>query len=45
MPEVVDGASMELAAVIADPFARAGTWALMTLISIIVFIMVVKPWS
>lgn len=39
-----DGGSSEtLEAVIADPRARAGTWALMALIAAIVFLMVVKP--
>lgn len=35
--------SEELMAVIADPVARWGTWALMALIAMLVFIMVVKP--
>lgn len=39
----VGAPSDELAAVIDDPAARAGTWALMALVAILVFIMVVKP--
>jgi hypothetical protein len=36
-------ASEELRAVVADPRARFGTWALMGLIAVLVFLMVVKP--
>ena len=39
----VDAPSDELTAVIGDPIARVGTWALMALIATIIFIMVVKP--
>lgn len=39
----VDAPSDELTAVIGDPIARFGTWALMALIATIIFIMVVKP--
>lgn len=37
------GSSDALGAVIGDPVARAGTWALMLLIAALVFLMVVKP--
>lgn len=37
--------SDELRAVIADPRARAATWALMVLVAVLVFVMVVKPLS
>jgi hypothetical protein len=41
-----EGAPSEaLRTVIADPVARAGTWALMMLIAAIVFLMVVKPFA
>ena len=40
-----DAASAELQAVIADPLARAATWALMALIAVLVFLMVVKPFA
>ncbi|MDQ3690425.1 MAG: hypothetical protein M3406_10395 [Chloroflexota bacterium] len=40
-----DVASDTLARVIADPIARAGTWALMVLIAVLVFLMVVKPFA
>ena len=39
------GSSGALQAVIADPVARAGTWALMLLIAALVFFMVVKPFA
>ncbi len=38
-----DSPSAELLAVIDEPVARWGTWALMALIATIVFVMVVKP--
>lgn len=38
-------ASAELQAVIAEPLARSGTWALMVLVAILVFLMVVKPFA
>ena len=37
------GGSDALRAVIADPLARAGTWALMLAIALLVFLMVAKP--
>jgi uncharacterized membrane protein SirB2 len=40
-----DGPSAELAAVVAETPARIGTWALMGLISVLVFLMVVKPFA
>ncbi|MCV0403848.1 MAG: hypothetical protein K5924_09060 [Chloroflexi bacterium] len=40
-----DAPSDALREVIADPRARAATWALMALVAIIVFVMVVKPLS
>lgn len=40
-----DAPSDELRSVIADPVARAGTWALMVLIATLVFLMVVKPFA
>ena len=41
-----DGGSPEgLQAVIGDPGARAGTWALMALVAILVLLMVVKPFA
>jgi len=40
-----DAASDALNSVIADPVARAGTWALMLLIAALVFLMVVKPFA
>jgi hypothetical protein len=39
------GSSDALQAVIGDPVARAGTWALMLLIAALVFFMVVKPFA
>ena len=39
------GSSDPLGAVIGDPVARAGTWALMLLIAALVFLMVVKPFA
>lgn len=40
-----DEPSPELRAVVADARARFGTWALMGLIAVLVFLMVVKPGS
>lgn len=40
-----DAPSDALRSVIADPVARAGTWALMILIATLVFLMVVKPFA
>ncbi len=40
-----DAASDALRAVIADPLARAASWALMVLVALIVFVMVVKPFA
>lgn len=40
-----DAPSEALAAVITDPLARAGSWALMLMIAALVFVMVVKPLS
>ena len=39
------GSPGALQAVIADPLARTGTWALMLLVATIVFLMVVKPFA
>jgi hypothetical protein len=39
------GSSDALQAVIGDPVARAGTWALMLLVAALVFLMVVKPFA
>jgi hypothetical protein len=39
------GPSDALQAVIDDPVARAGTWALMFLVAALVFLMVVKPFA
>lgn len=39
-----DAPSDALRSVIADPVARAGTWALMALVAALVFFMVVKPF-
>jgi hypothetical protein len=39
------GSSDALQAVIGDPVARAGTWALMILVAALVFLMVVKPFA
>jgi hypothetical protein len=39
------GSSGALQTVIADPVARAGTWALMLLVAVLVFLMVVKPFA
>jgi predicted integral membrane protein DUF2269 len=39
------GPSDALQVVVGDPFARAGTWALMLLIAALVFLMVVKPFA
>lgn len=39
----VEAASAGLRSVVDDPLARYGTWALMALVAILVFIMVVKP--
>ena len=39
------GSPDALQAVIGDPVARAGTWALMLLIAALVFLMVVKPFA
>jgi hypothetical protein len=38
-----EGPSEALEAVITEPAARYGTWALMALIAVLVFVMVVKP--
>jgi hypothetical protein len=40
-----DTPSEALRTVIADPLARAGTWALIVLIATLLFLMVVKPFS
>ncbi len=40
-----DSPSDDLREVIADPRARAATWALMVLVAVLVFVMVVKPLS
>ena len=40
-----EGSPDALQAVIADPVARAGTWALMLLVAVLVFLMVVKPFA
>lgn len=40
-----DAPSDDLRTVIADPRARAATWALMILVAVLVFVMVVKPLS
>lgn len=40
-----DAPSEALRAVIAEPAARAGIWALMALVAILVFLMVVKPFA
>lgn len=40
-----DAPSDELRTVIADPMARAASWALMVLIATLVFTMVVKPFA
>lgn len=40
-----DDGGLALRAVISDPMARAGTWALMALIATLVFLMVVKPFA
>jgi hypothetical protein len=40
-----DAPSDALRTVIADPVARAGTWALMVLVATLVFLMVVKPFA
>jgi len=43
--KLADGSSDTLDAVIDEPLARAGTWALMFLVAFLVFTMVVKPLS
>lgn len=40
-----DAASPSLDEVISDPIPRAGTWALMVLVAVLVFLMVVKPFA
>lgn len=40
-----DAPSEELTRVIADPMARVATWGLMLLVAVLVFLMVVKPFS
>jgi hypothetical protein len=40
-----DASSPQLQAVVDEPIARAGTWALMGLIAILVFLMVAKPFA
>lgn len=42
---LADGPSDALDAVVDEPLARAGTWALMFLVAFLVFVMVVKPLS
>jgi hypothetical protein len=39
------GSSDALRAVVGDPVARAGSWALMFLVAALVFLMVVKPFA
>ena len=39
------GSSGDLAIVVEEPIARAGSWALMGLIALLVFLMVVKPFA
>ena len=39
------GSTGDLTAVVDDPIARAGSWALMVLIALLVFLMVVKPFA
>lgn len=40
-----DGAAADLAVVIGEAPARIGTWVLMGLIALLVFLMVVKPFA
>jgi hypothetical protein len=40
-----EAASADLEAVVAEPPARIGTWVLMGLITVLVFLMVVKPFA